>query len=250
MAKHVLLRWLSSRVEDIGNHRLVSFSESRGTRTGCLAAIRALLNSHYVSADVFSKRLAALGAAKTSQLLREHLPQTKAARSGDLGEILATETAEQHLGFIVPVRRLRWKDGRNMALRGDDIIGIDNSGKKLRLLKGESKSRVALSSTVIDAAAKALDGNKGRPGRHSVLFVAARLYERGEDDLATALEQATLNSFRQADVEHMLFTLSANDSSSLLRQHLSKHRAPRKRHCLAVHVSDHGAFVKSVYEGL
>jgi hypothetical protein len=84
MATHVLHKWLSGRIEDVGNHRLHSLSEPKGARASCLGAIRNLLKHHYVSAEIFSKRLAALGAVKTAQLLREHLPQTKTARSGDL----------------------------------------------------------------------------------------------------------------------------------------------------------------------
>ena len=46
-------------------------------------------------------------------------------RSGDLGEIYATEwidSSERRLR--APIKRLRWKDHRNMAMRGDDVIGI------------------------------------------------------------------------------------------------------------------------------
>jgi hypothetical protein len=38
-------------------------------------------------------------------------------------EILATELVEEEIGLRVPVRRLRYKDGRNMPMRGDDFIG-------------------------------------------------------------------------------------------------------------------------------
>jgi hypothetical protein len=62
--------------------------------------------------------------------------------SGELGEILATELVEEMMDYEVPVRRLRYKDGREMALRGDDFIGIRvNAAGNLHLLKGESKSR-------------------------------------------------------------------------------------------------------------
>ena len=46
-------------------------------------------------------------------------------RSGDLGEIYATEWIDAHSGgYRAPIKRLRWKDHRNMAMRGDDVIGI------------------------------------------------------------------------------------------------------------------------------
>ena len=69
------------------------------------------------------------------------MPQTSRSRSGDLGEILATELVEEEIGLRVPVRRLRYKDGRNMAMRGDDFIGAgyDGNGEKPGFLKAKLK---------------------------------------------------------------------------------------------------------------
>jgi len=114
-------------------------AEVDGTRSNVLEAIRELVRSHYVDPRVTAKRLAALDAPKTADLFREHLPTRKKARSGDLGEALATEIAEQELDYHVPIRRLRWKDGREMALRGDDIIGIARKKDKLRMLKASRR---------------------------------------------------------------------------------------------------------------
>ena len=83
-----------------------------------------------------------------------------------------------------------------MALRGDDIIGIAREKEKLKLLKGESKSRATLSTAALDEAAVALDSNRGRPNRHSVLFVAERLREQGDDEIAEELEKAVLKGFQ------------------------------------------------------
>jgi hypothetical protein len=51
------------------------------------------------------------------------------------------------------VRRLRYKDGREMALRGDDFIGAAyDPNDKLWLLKGEAKSNKTLDKTTITNA--------------------------------------------------------------------------------------------------
>ena len=251
MNKHVYRRWLIIKEEDIGRHLLLLMSESDGTRSTILDDLRTLVRGHYVDPEVTAKRLAAMGAVKTAELLREHLPTTKRARSGDLGEILATE-AEQQLGYGVPVRRLRWKDGRNMALRGDDIIGLarDKNGN-LVFLKGESKSRAALSMTVLNEACSALDRDKGRPTRHSVLFVAARLRERGKDDLAQELEEAVLQSFKDATLEHMVFVFCGNNPKNLLADHLKGcGKALHRRHAVGICIKDHGKFVEDLFGGL
>ena len=115
-----------------------------------------------MSPELWSKRVEDLGAPETAQILQELLPNTKRSRSGDAGEILATEVAEEKLCYEVPIRRLRWKDGRDAALRGDDIVGVANDAEgKVRFLKGEAKSRVALSAGTVKEASEALDRDMG-----------------------------------------------------------------------------------------
>lgn len=239
------------KAEDVGRHLLMLMAEADGIRPSVLDDLRTTIRSHYVDPELTAKRLARIGAPSTAQLLREHLPITKTARSGDLGEILATEIAEQYLKYSVPVRRLRWKDGRDMALGGDDIIGLAR-GKRgsLVFLKGESKSRAALSTADLDEAGEALDRDGGRPTRHSVLFVAERLREQGEDSLAEELEEAVLQSFKAKRIEHMLFTVSGSDPKNLLRKHLEAGAEKMRRHAIGVRIHDHGRFIKDVFEGL
>ena len=153
MSTHPFDQWLQARQAMIGRHSLLLLAESDGTREAELPRLRDLVRDHYIDPKTTAKRIASLGAPKTAPILREHIPTQKKARSEDLGEILATEVAEQQLNCRVPIRRLRWKDGREMALRGNDIIGLaHDNNKKLLMLKGESKSRVALSTAVLDEA--------------------------------------------------------------------------------------------------
>lgn len=139
-----------------------------------------------------------------------------------------------------------------MALRGDDIIGVArNSKDKLVLLKGESKSRATLSKAVLDEAGGALDIDRGRPTRHSVLFVAERLRELGNDDLAEELEEAVLASFRGTSVAHMLFVLTGDPPKNLLESHLKgAARKKRIRHAVGVRIKDHATFIELLFGGL
>lgn len=250
-SKRVVDRWFQAVAVPVGKHSLILLKEQTD-RAALMEEIRDLFRAHYVAPETTAKRLAELGALKTSALLREHLPVTKKARSGDLGEILATEAAEVYLGYVVPVRRLRWKDGRNMALRGDDIVGIarDADGK-LRLLKGESKSRASLKAAAINEAGEALDRDRGRPTRHSVLFVAERLRDAGKDPLAKELEGAVLASFRGSMVEHLLFTVTGNDPEPLVAEHLAACAGKRRRrHAVAARIDDHAAFIVELFAGI
>jgi hypothetical protein len=245
----ILSRWFAKRSKTIRQHNLVLLAENEGGREDVIDELRQIVRSHYVSPAITAKRIAELGAPKTAKLLQEHLPITKTARSGDLGEILATEIAERHLEFKAPIRRLQWKDGRNTALRGDDLVALKKSSP-LTFLKGESKSRAALAQNTVDEAAEALDRDSGRPSRLSVLFVAERLRQLGEDALAKELEEASLQSFRTSTVEHLLFTLSGNDPETHLDAHLTACRRKRCRHAIGVHIKALGTFIKHLYSKL
>lgn len=236
----------------MGRHKLWLLAERDGSRSSILNELRQLVRGHYVDPQTAAKRIASLGAPKTAKLLREHIPTDKKARSGDLGELLATEVAEQWLKYTVPIRRLRWKDGREMALRGDDIIGVARDRtSKLLMLKGESKSRVTLSTAVLEEAGNALDSERGRPTRHSVLFVAERLREQGNDALAEDLEDSVLGSFRGVPVAHLLFVLTGGPPENLLTAHLkSVARKRRVRHAVGIRIADHGKFIDLLFGGL
>ena len=214
--------------------------------------LRTVVRGHYTDPQITAQRIASLGATETAKIVREQLPSTQRARSGDMGEILATELAENELQYSVPIRRLRWKDGRNTALRGDDLIGVIDGDITLRLLKGESKSRAALSSTTVKEAGETLDMNRGRPHRHSVIFVANCLRQQSREALAQKLEEAALNGFRSASVAHMLFVLSGNSPGRLLSQHLKSiaARRARIRYAVGVQIPDHREFIQELFEEL
>jgi hypothetical protein len=249
MTVHIFEKWLQVSKSSVGRHSLWLLAERYGSRSSILDALRKLVREHYVDPNTTAKRLEALGGPKTAKLLQEHIPTMKKSRSGDLGEILATEVVEQHLKYVIPIRRLRWKDGREMALRGDDLIGIAHDKmNRLLMLKGESKSRANLSSAVLKEAGTALDGDRGRPTRHSVLFVAERLREQGKDALAEELEEAVLRSFRRIPVAHLLFVLTGSRPKSLLSTHLTAVAKKRRvRHAVGLRIADHVKFIKLLF---
>jgi hypothetical protein len=138
-----------------------------------------------------------------------------------------------------------------MALRGDDIVAINQDpGGRLRFLKGESKSRARLTSTVVNEAASVLDRNRGRPTSHSVLFAADHLRDLGEDNLAKNLEEAVLEGFHSCPVEHLLFTISGNHPDAPLSNHLGKCTNPRRRYAVGVHILNHGKFIERLFSEL
>lgn len=56
-----------------------------------------------------------------------------------------TEWIEAHSGgYYAPIKRLRWKDHRNTAMRGDDVIGIrqDAQTQRLHFIKTDTSDDV------------------------------------------------------------------------------------------------------------
>lgn len=241
-----------SRQED-GRRRLWKFTEKVNGRITVKDRLCETVRSHYDSLDRIADDVKELGYTIAARILRERLPRTKKARSGDLGEILASELVEEKLDFNVPVRRMRYKDGREVPLRGDDFIGVRYDEEDgLRLLKGESKSRKALSATTIAAARKALNRNDGRCSPSSLLFIADRLLDGEGDDpeLGRAIrKEVGTKALRPKQIDHVLFTLSGNASPSALKDDLEDADGARQQTAINVHVEDHQEFIAEIYEG-
>ena len=250
MNAEVIERWLDEDRVDVGRHSLLLMSEKDGARVEVWESLHEIVANHYVDPKITAQRIADLGSPKSANaLLIEDMPSCPKARSGSLGEILATEVAESKLGYKVPIRRLRWQEGRNMAMRGDDVIGILITDGKLALLKGEAKSRKKLSTSALSDATNALEKHQGLPARNSILFIAKRLREQTNGTLATKLEEALLNSFAGTPIEHMLFVLCGTYPKKLLEKHLlNDPQKPTKCHAVAIHIADHGDFICNLYE--
>lgn len=244
--------WCICAEEVTGRKRLWLLTEKGGGREQIWALLLETVRSHYDHLDRIAADAARLGYEKAAEILRTRMPTEERARSGDLGEILATELAEVTLGFRIPVKRLRFKDGRNMALRGDDFIGvIVTDGGQLRLLKGESKSRQELAKPAITEGREALDRDDGRCTPESLLFVADRLLD-SNDPADQALGQSLRDEIGQKSlppgrIDHMLFTLSGNAPPPSLKADLEGAGSERSQYSVNLHVPDHGDFIGTVF---
>jgi len=203
----------------------------------------------YVSAERYADILTKLGKPAAAQYLREKLPQTKSMRSGDLGEVLAISYIEQETIWNQTAKKLRWKDHREMAMRGDDLlaIGFDDGG--IRFLKGEAKSRANLSKTILDDARKALRRNNGRPTPHALAFLSDRLADEGREDIADQVNTAQYRDGISIDrVSHMIFTFSGNNPERLLKASLAKYGGKVFQISVGLRVKAHQGFIKEVFD--
>lgn len=251
MPTHIYDGWCNLKVQAVAAGRQLHFvSEIPGVRAKAQKRINNTVLSHYEDPDILADRIKRLGFTKASKILNGLLPKTKKARSGHIGEILATETVAAILpGFVVPISRLRWLDGRDTAMRGEDVIAILRTAKRTRFLKGESKSRVSLSPGVVTAARKALCANKGRPSQHAMAFVMRQLLAQGDTDLALVFENyLLLETIQEGDLVHLLFGFSGNDASAALEADLRSYSGKIEQHSVNLRIVDHPAFVASLYQ--
>lgn len=244
--------WCLSVDEQVGNHfRRVMSGQAANIAVG-VDATAALVPGHYAAEDHVARALARLGKPAAAALIQEKLPTTKAIRSGDLGEIYATEWIDAHSGgYRAPIKRLRWKDHRNMAMRGDDVIGIlqDGQTQLLHFLKTEAKSRSTLTGQVLTEARAGLDKDGGLPSAHALAFISARLFELGDLNLADAIDDALLkHGIPLQNVRHLLFTFSGNAPEALLTASLNAYHGPISQWVIGLHVEGHAAFIAAIYD--
>lgn len=246
------LPWCDRNIQEQGRKQLWGLSERDGGRAAIEATLTTRIRSHYDELDEIAEDVRELGYPGAAAILAERMPRSPRARSGELGEILATELVEEYLEFNVPIRRLRYKDGREMALRGDDFVGLKlDDQENLYFLKGESKSRASLSKATISEARMALSRDDGRPTATSLLFVADRLMEsegerrqmgrRIRNDVASRAAPSGRTS-------HMLFTFSGNVTPQALHDDLAAADLVRPHISVHLRIEDHQAFIHACYE--
>jgi hypothetical protein len=216
--------WCDFERSENNTKRLWKLREREGGRDAIADALPEIVRSHYDDLQRIAEDVRALGFAGAAAILAERIPRTSRARSGELGEILATELIEEETDYGVPIRRLRYKDGREMSLRGDDFLGVhvDDEGR-LHLLKGESKSRAALAKATITEARKALSRDDGRPTATTLLFVADRLLEGNDEqsEKGRLIRNEVATRTIPADrIDHVFFSFSGNATPDALAEDL------------------------------
>lgn len=237
--------WLNdSTSPSYPNVRLLT--EAAGARAAACAALAKVVEEHFVGGDV----LARMGFPVAAKTLAERLPRKTRIRSGDLAEVIATEFVQECTEFVVPLKRLRHKDDREMSMRGDDIIGLHATAGEPAVLKAEVKSRAALTTTVVGEACTALDARRGRPKSETLAFLSTHLRYANRDSEAERIEDLQTNRLGAKDIAHLVFTMSGNDPAGSLEAHAATRRLINDRRLVGLRVTDHQNFIASIFDGV
>ncbi|APE38807.1 hypothetical protein BOX37_28415 [Nocardia mangyaensis] len=208
----------------------------------------AAIPRQYAASAKIARILRRLNKPAAAEYLEDKLPTSPRTRSGELGEIFGFQYAAREMGYRM-IARLRWKDHRQMPMRGDDIVGVRLSQTgRMEFLKGEAKSRARLGKGTVSEADEALQNDNGRPSAHALAFFADRLDDLGEADLADRIYAAQLSTrIDQRQVLQLLFTFTGNDPRTLLRESTTAYGGSVTRHAVGLQVPEHQAFIAAVY---
>jgi hypothetical protein len=243
MASDLFSKWL--HCPGASTQGVTVWTELTGTRPTGLKAIKDLLGDHFVGESTILK---AGGYTKAATVIANSLPTDKKTRSGDLGELLATEYVRAQTSFVVAINKLRWKSDRQTAMHGNDVVAVDASVQPVRVLKCECKSRASFGATVVTEATESLDKDAGRPNPSTLAFIAKRLYEDNRDPEAKVYQDLlTKRALTPKMISHLIFVLSGNDPSQHLQAAPKPKRSGIKRESAAIVIPDHAAFINKVF---
>lgn len=242
--------WCGRTDSKVKTHDLRYLEADTGLLPQAVTSVAAVVPGHYTAADRVADILRRLGKAAVAEYVETKLPQGTKSRSGDLGEILAASYITEFTGYTMGIYKLRWSDHREMAMRGDDILGIRiDPTVKVKFLKGEVKSRATLGKQTVDEARTALTSSNGRPTPHALAFVADRLFETGETALAEAIDEYQLKQrIEIKQLSHLMFMFTGNNPTNLLTANLTAYTGTIRQIAIGLRVSTHQAFIKDVYE--
>lgn len=246
-------KWCVETEEPVSKHKLRGLIVDAAKEAQAIGAVANAIPTYYADPKRIADLLKKLGKPAAAAYVEQKLPTQASIRSGDLGEILCNAYVHEATPFSLGIRRLRWKDHRNMSMRGEDVLSfkLDPKGSPLKILKAEVKSRAGMRMGVIDEARAALSANNGLPSPHALAFVADRLNEAGDTVLGDALDKAQLkDGIRLSQVSHMLFTFSGNNSLKLLKANLQAYAGPVPQHYVGLRVDGHQDFINAVFAAL
>ncbi|AIN18089.1 Hachiman antiphage defense system protein HamA [Yersinia rochesterensis] len=244
--------WCDSVNINLGTNFLQKLTARIADFDGGVQSTASIVPHHYTSPENIAIAFELLGKPGVAEFIKDFLPISKQTRSGDIGEILATEWINARSnGYKVPLNRLRWKDHRNLAMRGEDVIGmyIDPQSETLFFLKTEAKSRVKMNASTITDARNNLNKEQGLPTPHALAFIATRLLETGQTDLGRAILKASLSQgILPGHVRHLIFLLSGNASDVLLTTSINAYQGNIQQFGVTVMIARHGEFIEEIFD--
>ena len=226
---------------------LESYDDAKGSAT-----LAASLPNAYAESNSLAMVAERFGKGAVAKFLRNKLPTKANARSGDMGEILATAYLHEECGYVVGPSRLIQRDHQEWAMRGDDVLGAKlDPNEQLRITKAEAKSRATLGDETVKVAREGLARNNEFPSPHSLTQFAERLLQTEDSHIGEAVLTMQLSDGVRPDrVGHLMFLFTGSDPSAHVAADLKTYSGPVSQLTVTLRVKGHQKFIKDAYDGV
>lgn len=223
----IFSKWLTH--EDIpcdGNKKHRKLSEHEGSRQEAVEIISEWLIKHHVDDRTLlrqkKKRERILEKYGLDEYLNQQqlLPHAEKTMRGNCAEVILTEYLQASSKLSLLVYKLRYNPNVNQSIKGDDVLLFQLENLFEKVILGESKFRKVPSQAVVAEITD--DFGKELKLPLSILFVANRLSENGEEELADALEDLNIEMRNgKVPVVNVGFLLSNHNTESNVERHLT-----------------------------
>lgn len=140
-------------------------------------------------------------------------PKSDKTKKGNLGEIILTEYLSQVSGIKTLVFKLHYNPNVDQSMKGDDVLLVDEN----KIIVGESKFRTTPSKRSVEEASNPMNDKLLLPV--SLGFIADRLYEQGQNELASKVfDIQYMMSKSTFDIRNIGFILS----TKLVKNHVER----------------------------
>jgi hypothetical protein len=217
-----------------------------------VALVTAMLPEAYADTTALALIADRYGKPGVAAFLRDRLPTKRNARSGDMGEILATAYLKEECGYVVGPSRLIDRDHQEWAMRGDDVIAARiDPDSTLHLMKAEAKSRISLGAATVREAREGLARNDEMPSPHSLSQFASRLLNTSDQMVGEAVIDVQLTGgVRSRQVGHLMFLFTSGDPSAHVKADLESYDGSIRQLTITLRVQDHQTFINGAYSGV
>ncbi|GKU76621.1 Hachiman antiphage defense system protein HamA [Paenibacillus sp. L3-i20] len=182
------------------------------------------LQDHHISPHALERRKDLI---KSLQIVNAPMPLSPYPKSlttqkGNFAEVFLAEYLYMTTEVELPVYRLRYNPNVEQSMKGDDVLLFDLDSDPVRIIVGESKFRGTPNK---QAVTEIIDGlvrsNKaGLP--ISLMFVAERLFEAGDSELAEKVQNcAILFATNKLQIDYVGLLMSTHRAKEIINEHAS-----------------------------
>lgn len=218
--------WLSHEDLPVSNNKIHrKLIEIEGMREYAIEQISDWIIKHHIADSTISrlkrKREMIINKYGLEEYLNKQqmLPIAEKTMRGNGGEIVLAEYLQESTQLQVLLYKLRYNPNVSQSIKGDDVLLFNKENLRDKVILGESKFRKIPNKAAVEEITD--DFGKKLKLPLSILFVANRLSELGEEELADELEELNIDVNQgNVPVINVGFLLSNHNTATNVENHL------------------------------